>query len=266
MNSLESYLLNTPVMGVLTFVFAAVISALICYAVTRALMKSHIDEDSELISGKIITRLGALHALILALMFAQEMADYRDISRFVSKEASAISDVFHGLREYDKEDRESTVVISDMIVNYVKTSIEADRAALAESHISSQTWINYHRINRQLRNLQPKNNDQEDLRAKMLTDWDIVSEFHMRLRTIAEYEAPGFFWVVILSGFLLVVVPFYVYSPSIANLAMLGTYSAFNGLVMYVIFSIANPFTGALAIDSNILESLLATMSSAAGT
>ena len=265
MNSLDSFLLNTPVLGVLAFVFAAVISALICYGITRAFMGSHIDEDSELLSGKIITRLGALHALILALMFAQEMADYRDISRVVSKEASAISDVFHGLQEYDKEDRKSTVVISDMVVDYVTTITEVDRAALAESHFSSQTWLNYHRINRQLRNLQPKNNDQEDLRAKMLTDWDTVSEFHVRLRTIAEYEAPGFFWVVIISGFLLVVVPFYVYSPSIANLAMLSTYSAFNGLVMYVVFSIANPFTGALAIDSNILENLLATMRSAAG-
>jgi len=265
MNSLESFLLNTPVLGVLAFVFAAIISSLICYGITRALMRSHIDGDSELLSRTIIPRLGALHALILALMFAQEMADYRDISRFVSKEASAISDVFHSLQEYDKEDRQLTAVIIDTVVNYVKTAVEADRAALVESELSGQTWIYYHRINRQLRNLQPKNNDQEDLRAKMLTDWDTVSEFHVRLRTIAEYEAPGFFWVVILSGFLLVVIPFYVYSPSIANLAMLSTYSVFNGLVMYVIFSIANPLTGALAIDSNILGNLLATMSSAAG-
>ena len=265
MNSLDSFLLNAPVMGVLAFVFAAVISALICYGITRALMRSHIDEDSELLAGKIITRLGALHALILALMFAQEMADYRDVSRVVSKEASAINDVFYSLREYDKENRKSTVVISDMVVNYVKTAMEADRAALAESHISSQTVINYYRINRHLRDLQPKNNDQEDLRAKMLADWDTVSEFHARLRTIADNEAPRFFWVVILTGFLLVVVPFYIYSPSIANLAMLSTYSAFNGLVMYVIFSIANPFTGALAIDSNIFGNLLAAMSSAAG-
>jgi len=265
MNSLERFLLHNPELGVLTFVFAAVISTLVCYGITRALMRSYIEEDSELLSGKIITRLGALHALILALMFAQEMADYRDISRVVSKEASAIHDVFHSLREYDRENRQSTVVISDMVVNYVKTVMVADRAALAESHISSQTWVNYYSIDRQLRNLQPKNNDQEDLLASMLKDWDTVSEFHVRLRTIAEYEAPGFFWVVILSGFLLVVVPFYVYSPSIANLTMLGAYSAFNGLVMYVIFSIANPFTGALAIDSNILENLLVTMGSATG-
>ena len=47
--------------------------------------------------------------------------------------------------------------------------------------------------------------------------------------------------------------------------ALMRSCIAFNGLVMYVIFSIANPFTGAMAIDSNILENLLATMSSAAG-
>jgi len=46
------------------------------------------------------------------------------------------------------------------------------------------------------------------------------------------------------------------------NLAMPGIYAAFNGLIMYVIFSIANPFTGALAIDSNILENMLAMMNS----
>ena len=66
----------------------------------------------------------------------------------------------------------------------------------------------------------------------------------------------------IISGFLAVVILSYVYSPNIANLAMLGIYAAFNGLIMYVIFSIANPFTGALAIDSNIIDNLLAMMGS----
>ena len=98
----------------------------------------------------------------------------------------------------------------------------------------------------------------------MLSDWDNVSEFHLRLRTIAGYETPGFFWVVIISGFLAVVIPCFVYSPNIANLAILGTFSAFNGIVMYVIFSIANPFTGALAIDSDTIENLLVMMTGTA--
>jgi len=249
--------MNTPLLGVLIFILVTVLSTLICYGVTRKILLSGMGEDSEMLSGKIIARLGALHALILALMFTQEMADYRDISRIVTKEASAISDVYESLQEYDEEDQQSTTAISNLIVDYVKTAMGADRIALAGSRLSNQTWINYHRINRQLRNLQATNNDQEYLRAQMLKDWDIVSEFHQRLRSIAEYEAPKFFWIVIIFGFFAVVIPFSVYSPKIANLVILSTYAGFNGFVMYVIFSIANPFTGPLAIDSKILENLL---------
>jgi len=264
MNSLETFLLNTPQMGVLIFALAAVLSTLTLYGVTRTLLRSRIGEDSEILSGRVITRLGALHALILALMFAQEMGDYRDISRVVSKEASAIGDVNSSLREYDLANQQSTAAIRGLIVDFVETALESDRAALSEHRLSHQTFINYHRIYRQLRKLQPGNDDQEYLRAQMLADWDTVSEFHLRVRTISEYEAPGFFWVVIISGFLVVVIPFYVYVPSIANLIILSTYAAFNGLVMYVIFSIANPFTGALALDSDIFENLLTMLSSTA--
>jgi len=260
MDTLKILLMNTPVLGVSVFILAALLSTLICYGMTRLLLKSRIGADSELLARGILTRVGALHALILALMFAQEMADYRDISRIVSKEASAIADVYIGLLDYDAEDQQSTGAIRGLIFDYVKTAAEKDRVALTEARISQRTWINYYRINRQLRDLQPGNGDQEDLRTQMLADWDAVSDFHLRLRTIARYEAPGFFWLVIISGFLAVAILCYAYSPTVANLAMLGTYAAFNGLIMYVIFSLANPFTGALAIDANVLDSLLVMM------
>jgi hypothetical protein len=264
MDTFTAFLIDSPKLGVLTFMLAAALLALSCYGVARSLLISRTGQDSEMLSGRIISRLGALHALILALMFAQEMADYRDISRFVSKEASAISDVYHSLQEYGDGNSQSTETISSMVIDFVKTASTADRIALAESQLNHQTSINYQRINRRLRNLQPINDIQEDLRAQMIEDWDNVSEFHRRLRTIALNEAPGFFWIVIISGFIMVVVPCYVYSPNIANLSMIGTYSAFNGLVMYVIFSIANPFSGALAVDSQIFTSLLGMMETVA--
>ena len=262
MNTFKIFLMNTPELGVLVFILVAVLSTLLFYGVARILFVSRTGADSELLARGMVTRVGALHALILALMFAQEMADYRDISRIVSKEASAISDVYNSLLEYDAENQQSTAAIRGLVVDYVRTVSQEDHTTLEESKISRRTWTNYHRINRQLRDLQPGDDNQKDLRALMLKDWDAVSEFHLRLGTIAGYEAPGFFWVVIISGFLAVVILCYVYSPNIANLATLGIYAVFNGLIMYVIFAIANPFTGALAIDTNIAASLLAMMGS----
>jgi hypothetical protein len=213
MTPLKYFLMNTPQLGVLIFILAAVLSALICYGVTRILLRSRIAEYSEPLSARIIALLGGLHALILALIFAQEMADYKDVTRIVSKEASAIGDIYNSLRAYDEENQQSTAATRSLVIDFVKTVLEVDRTLLAKSLLSHQTWTNYHNINRQLRNLQPGNNNQEDLRAQMLADWDTVSELHLRLRTIAAYEAPGFFWVVIIAGFLAVVIPCYVYSP-----------------------------------------------------
>lgn len=68
----------------------------------------------------------------------------------------------------------------------------------------------------------------------------------------------------IIAGFLVMVIPCYVYSPKIANLVMLSVFAAFNGMVMYVIFAIENPFAGPIAIDSKVLENLLAMMGSTA--
>jgi hypothetical protein len=265
MSPLKESLIDSATLGASTFILSAIFSTLIVYGVSRILLGSHTGEDSEPLSARIIGRLGALHGLILALMFAQEIADYRDISRLVSKEASAISDVYTALQEYNAEDSlQSTTALSNLILDYVNTIITADRKWLAQKQQNQQSWLLYQRISEQLANLTHSGSDLDDLQDMMQADWDTVSDFHQRLRAVAEYEAPGFFWFVIISGFLVIVIPCHVYSPKPSNLVTLSAYAAFNGFVMYVIFAMANPFTGPLAIDSHILDNLLVTMEHAA--
>lgn len=264
MNPVDALIMNSPWLGVVAFVLAAVLAALLCYALARMLLGRRIAADTELLAGRVIARLGTLHALILALMFAQEMADFRDIARVLSKEANAIGDVYQALQEYEEDSRTSTAAIREQIVEFVKTVRQVERTAIAEGRLSHRTWMAYQRINRDLRGLQPTNDDQADLHNRMLADWDTVSEFHQRLRAAAEYRSPGIFWVVIIVGFFAIIIPCYVYSPRIANLVMLSTFAAVNGLVMYVILAIQNPFTPPVAFDSTALANLLEMLGSTA--
>ena len=118
MNHYHDFLINTPIVGASLFILTAIFSTLTVYGVSRILLGSYTGEDSEPLSARIIGRLGALHGLILALMFAQEMADYRDISRLVAGEASAIADVYITLQQYDEENLEATTTaLSDLIVD-----------------------------------------------------------------------------------------------------------------------------------------------------
>lgn len=268
----EAFLMNSPWLGGSIFVLTAVLAALACYAVVRSLLASHIAGDSELLSARLIGRLGAMHALILALIFAQEIADYRGVYTVVSREASAISDVYRGLQDYDAQQPTdydaqqpgASASVRALVLDYVTTLMEIDQVALAEHRLSYRSWHEYQRINRQLLNLHAANEHQIDLRAQMLADWDKVSEFHQRLSTTAHNEVPHFLWAVMIAGFVVVVFPCYVYKPKLANLVTLSAFAAFNGLVMYVIFSIANPFTGPAALDTFILEELMALLSSTA--
>ena len=260
MGDFESFLLNQPVAGILIFVAATTLSAFATYGLTHRLLRERTGIDAIQMTTSIIARLGALHALILALIFAQEMADYRDISRIASREASSIIDVYTNLLLYGEEDPQSADPIIDDLVEFVQTISTEDRIALASDQLSRKSRSIYLRIDRQLRDLLADNEGLQGLRGQMLADWDNVSEFHLRILSAAEYASPAFFWLVIISGFFAVVIPCYIYTPSAGNLVLLATFAAFNGIVMYVVFSIANPFTGALAIDSHIMENVLEMM------
>ena len=264
MHPTQDFLMNSPWLGGSIFVLTAVLMALTCYAVVRSLLAAHITDDSELLSARLIGRLGTLHALILALIFAQEIADYRSIYTLVSKEASAISDVYRALQDYDAQQPGPGAALRTLILDYLTDLMRIERTALAEDRPSYRSSLEHQRINRQLLNLHAANDRQRDLRAQMLADWDKVSEFHLRLRTTAHNEVPHFLWLVMVTGFLVVVFPCYVYKPKLANLATLSVFAGFNGIVMYLIFSIANPFTGPGAIESTALVDLLNMMSSTA--
>src|SRR6476659_3994186 len=51
-------------------------------------------------AGAVGGRLALLYGLILALVYAQELSDYKDIRAAVTEEAVAVADVFHDIRRY----------------------------------------------------------------------------------------------------------------------------------------------------------------------
>ena len=118
MDLANSLLTGLPWLGGMMFILAAVVGALGCYGVTRTLLKSRIAADSVVLARTFIARLGTLHALILALMFAQEVTDYRDISRTVANAANDIADVYVDLEHFDDESPTSTADARDLIVAY----------------------------------------------------------------------------------------------------------------------------------------------------
>ena len=82
------------IMYAASFVFGAMLVSLVFYRMARWMLSHKTDEHSQDMASSIIFRIAALHGLILALVFAQELTNYNEVRKTVSEEAIAVGDVF----------------------------------------------------------------------------------------------------------------------------------------------------------------------------
>ena len=84
----------------LAFVGGTIALALGTYAAARVVAVPRMGEDTKDLAGSMVFRVGALHGLILALVFAQELLQYRTLRIDLAREASALTDIHYDLGRY----------------------------------------------------------------------------------------------------------------------------------------------------------------------
>jgi len=250
------HLLHIAWVGAPLFIFTLIIFSMCSHFFFRMIMGTHVSEESRLYSSALIGRLGTLHALILALVFSQEMRLYQLSSETMGKMASAISNVYQNLQEYDMENQDETLPIRHLISSVVNGFYKYDQFSLKEGELSDVTWVKYRTVNRSLLSLVAKNNLQKELRQQMINDWHNVSQYRYDIEVAAGNEVPDSFWILAALGFSAVTIPSFVFGSKPTNLLMLSVFAAYNGLVIYFIFALDNPFTESIHIDLKIFNRL----------
>ncbi len=235
------------------FAVLAVLAAFGPYWALRRFFAGRLSDDAQSLSSSVIVRLGALHALILALVFAQEQVNYMETRRTVTEEAAATADVYYDIQRYEEQ---MSPNIQLALAQYVKTVIEVEWPMLKEGKLSPLAWEYYTKVDLALLHLAPADQVDTTIRAQALDDWDKVSELRRAREMAANHHIPGFFWVVAVLGFFLVAMPYFVFEPSAPNLCALAAFAVYNGIVFYFIVSISNPFAGPAPLEPTAFERL----------
>lgn len=245
-------------LGLLLFCGLAVLMAFAPYYLLRRLFNARLSEDAQSMSSSIIVRLGALHALILALVFAQEQINYTEVRHSNVQEAAATADAYYELRRYgDIADAWDVVEpLEDELARYVSVVIVEEWALLRGGTLSSKAWAHYDSIESGLLGLGPESEVERFIWHAVLEDWDEVSEYRRAREMGANYRVPSFFWVVAVFGFILLAASYFPFEPSPANLWVLAACAVFNGVVLYFIISIANPFAGPAPLEPAAFQQL----------
>lgn len=238
------------------FVAAAIAIVLGSYFVARRVLNTGGDGDrTDEAAGAVGGRIAALYGLILALVYAQELCDYKDVRAALSEEAVAVADVFHDIQRYGGPE---VAPVQNALSKYVGTVAGEEWEMLGRGEgLSPRAWEEWNRAYEQVLDLKPISDREHFLAGRMRER--ITSIARMRqTRTASVGANASVFWPPALIGLVLLAIPFYVYRPSRPHLVLLSVFGAYSGVILFFIYAFSNPFQKPARIEPVIFEQLQA--------
>ena len=222
------------------------------YALMRRFALAAGDSETKELAGSVAGRISALHGLILALVFAQEMIEYQQLKYENSVEANAIADIYFDIERYDPAEAR---LVQDILYSYVKSIAGEEWDQLgATGRLSPGTWGQWDEAYNAILNLAPGNDRQRSLRDNMLARIHAVSDTRVERENHAGASVSMLFWFAAIAGVLFIALAYYSYPPKRVNLWLVSLYGAFTGLVLFFIYAFENPYSapGRMAPDAHI--------------
>ncbi len=134
---MEQLLVPAFILGVFGSAVAALVLTFVPYIALRRVFRRQVKEDSESLANSVLFRVGALHGLILALVFSAELQSFQSLSYELRQEAMKIGHLYFDMERYDKDDTNN---IQRDIQIYIKLVIEDEWTSFAGGDVSLATW------------------------------------------------------------------------------------------------------------------------------
>lgn len=223
------------------FVAAAMGIVFGSYFLARRLLRvgDEVDRTPEA-AASIAVRIAALHGLILALVYAQELDDYKGIRNVLMQEATAISDVYHDARRHGGP---VVAPVQATLASYLETVVNEEWDMLGRGEgLSAKAWIAWDSVYEMLLDLTPATDRERYLAGRMRDRITAVAGYRQLREATAVGRFSGLFWAPALIGLALLSVPFYVFRPSRNNVVLLSIFALYSGVILFFIYAFANPF------------------------
>ncbi|MDO9418776.1 bestrophin-like domain [Pararhizobium sp.] len=240
----------------LAFVAGAIAIVLGSYFLARRLLHSgHEGDRTHEAAGSVAVRVAALHGLIIGLVYAQELDDYKGVRSVLTEEAVAISDVYNDARRYGGE---ITLPVQAGLATYLATVVTEEWPMLGRKEgLSPAAWKQWEGVYDRLLNLTPATDRERFLSGKMRDRISAVARLRQMREATAAGRFTGVFWAPAVIGLALVSAPFYIYRPSKTHLILLSMFGAYSGIILFFIFAFANPFEAPGKLQPVPFEQLL---------
>lgn len=222
------------------FIAAIALLALASYGVTRWALSNRIDAETRELAGSVLFRIASLHGLVLALVFAQDLAGIRDVAISAEREATLVSDIFHDAERYGGDDPNAVMGAMARYGRIVAT--EEWPLLAAEGRLSPAAWTEWEVAYEALLGASPSTPRQQRLLDVMLKDVRELSALRdLRENTAMAGNSPLFLWAALV-GVVLISAAYFTWPATAVNLGLIAVFAGFTGLILYMIVNFSNPF------------------------
>ena len=235
---------------------AAVIA--VWLAARTALVRLHAQDTRDL-AGSVAFRIAGLHGLILGLVFAQQLGEYRDLRSELVSEASALADIHADAARYGAP----AAPIRPLVRTYIDEVLEGEWASMAGgTGLTGAAWDAWAAIYEAALDLPEAGPREAALRGHMIADVQRVAA--LRDARVGHGGAGGptvLFWSAAIWGLLLVAATFLTWPATAVNGLLIGAFGAYAGGVAFLIWAVADPFAPPGMLPPAPLAALAAALS-----
>lgn len=230
------------------FVIATIGLTLGCYFVMRWLTGGDPEAKDRDLASSVIFRISALHGLILALVFAQEMVEYQQLRFESTIEANAIADIYNDARRYGTEDSD---LIRRAVATYLDVVVGEEWETLSTTgRLSGVAWGHWHVAYGAVLDLDARTPRQESLRDHMLEQIHTISATRVKRESHTDGAYSGMFWFAAVSGVVFIALAYYSFPPERYNVLLISMFGAFTGIILFFIYAFSNPYSPPGAIHA----------------
>lgn len=250
---IEALLSLPDIAGGLVMVAVATLMGISVYLVSHRLIYRYQSSDLKDPASGLFRVVGILLSLVLSLAFGEVIVEWRDIQKSIKGEVMDIADLSVNLEQFDQE------LVGEhqaLLIDYAQSIIDDDWPALAQDSIGQTSRKLLRQLAKSINNLEPETPTQEILKAQMMSDIERLYDFR-RTRLNNTLSQPPVYTFVIIIGFIITVICFGVYKPQGPLIVLLSLYTAFIGVVLYLILSLSDPFQGEIGISPHLFENLV---------
>jgi len=227
---------------------ATVAASVLPFVLVRTWLKDELPTRTRDVVETVAVRIGTVHGLILALVFAEAQSAHTSLQQDVSKEIATIEHISLQLNQWNAPGEET---LRKDLAAYVASVLHNEWQPSVSLSGSREAARAYNKLDSSILNLNAETPQQESLRARMIANMDDLQDHRKARLSLLHRGLPGLFWWMALTGFAIIVGCFLVFPVTPVHIAILSVYGAYTGLALYFILALSHPYAGPAAIDTS---------------